>query len=54
MDRTGLTRATGNNLSAKKITDALEMLQKIGRVKVEHIDGAGNKPREIWSIVEKF
>jgi hypothetical protein len=54
MDRTGLTRATGNNLSAKKITDALEMLQKIGQVQAEHIEGTGNKPREIWSIAEKM
>ena len=54
LDRTGLTRATGNNRSAQKITDALEMLKKIGRVTVEHVDGSGRKPREIWSISERF
>jgi hypothetical protein len=50
MDRTALHQLFGRNVKAERIAHALAMLQGAGRVRTEHPESEGGRPREVWLL----
>jgi hypothetical protein len=50
MDRTAMYYLFGKHVKADRLSNALNMLRSIGRIRMESRESEGGRPREVWVL----